>query len=133
MATPELIERWHQVLANNDLGLLDGLLADEAVFESPVVFKPQVGKSLTTMYLAAAAKLLNNGAFRYTNSWYAERSAVLEFETELSGIVVNGVDMIFWNDEGKIVRFKVMIRPRKAIEALQDAMARLLASGIKPG
>jgi hypothetical protein len=129
---PKIIERWHHIIAANHLDELDEILAEEAVFESPVVFKPQAGKALTTMYLTAAAKLLNNGSFRYVNEWFAERSAVLEFESVVDGIAVNGVDMIFWNDAEKIVRFKVMVRPRKAMDALQDAMGRLLAAATKP-
>lgn len=128
MTTPDTITRWHQLLETNDLAALDALLADDVVFESPVLWKPQAGKMLTAMYLRAAASLLKNDSFRYVNAWHAERSAVLEFETVLDGVTVNGVDMIFWDETSRIVRFKVMVRPRKALDALQEAMGKLLAA-----
>lgn len=125
------IARWHDLIRNNDVALLDDLLAEDAVFESPVIYKPQLGKALTRMYLAAAAKLLNNGTFRYLNEWVTERSAVLEFESAVNGVTINGVDMIFWNDAGQITRFKVMVRPKKGMEVLQEAMMQLLAEATK--
>lgn len=126
---PTTLERWHQLIASNDMNALDDLLADNATFQSPVVHTPQVGKAVTAMYLKSAAMLLNNGTFRYVNEWCGERSAVLEFEAEVSGISINGVDMIFWNDDGKIERFKVMIRPLKAINLLHELMGKLLGGG----
>lgn len=64
--------------------------------------------------------------FRYVREVVGERDAVLEFVSEIDGIVINGVDMIRWNDAGRIVDFKVMVRPRKAVDAIQAAMARML-------
>jgi len=52
--------------------------------------------------------------------------AVLEFQVEIDGVAVNGVDMIRWNDEGRIVDFKVMIRPLKAINLIHQRMAAML-------
>lgn len=127
---PEPLKRWHQMVQTKDLDALDVLLADNATFESPIVFRPQVGRDLTSMYLKAAATLLlSGGTFRYLHEWYGERSAVLEFEAEVNGVLVNGVDMIFWNDAGKIERFKVMIRPLKAINLMHEAMRRFLLAG----
>ena len=83
------ITRWHELIRTNELSGLDALLADDAVFESPVIYKPQLGKALTRMYLTAAAKLLNNGTFRYLNEWVTERSAVLEFESVVSGVTMS--------------------------------------------
>jgi hypothetical protein len=88
-----------------------------------------VGKAITHAYLAAALTVLNNRSFRYLGEWFGEDSAVLEFETEIEGIRMNGVDMIWWNAEGRITRFKVMVRPLKAINLLHQLMARALQGG----
>jgi len=127
---PPVIQRWIEIV---DSGFqpgrtdeLESLLADDAVFYSPVVFTPQAGRAKTLAYLTAAAKLFGDSDFRYVGQWYADRSAVLEFVADVDGIHVNGVDMIHWNDDGKIVEFKVMLRPLKALEAVIPAMARLL-------
>jgi len=123
---PPPIERWHAIAKSRDTRALSELLADEAIFESPVVHTPQVGKAITQKYLGAAMQVLNNGSFEYLNEWYGESSAVLEFRCTCDGIVINGVDIIEWNAAGKISHFKVMVRPLKAINALHEMMGKML-------
>ncbi|WP_339800527.1 nuclear transport factor 2 family protein [uncultured Marinobacter sp.] len=120
------IDTWHRLMKDRDIAGLDDLLADEAVFHSPVVHTPQRGKAITGKYLAAAFHVLGNEKFRYLREVTAGNMAVLEFETELDGIVINGVDMIEWNDEGRITDFKVMVRPLKAVNTLHQKMAAML-------
>jgi hypothetical protein len=128
-AMPEAIRRWHEIAAARDLAGLEALLAEDSVFESPVVHTPQAGKPLVTRYLAAAFDVLNNEAFHYPNQWFGESSAVLEFVTEIDGITVNGIDMISWDPTDRITRFKVMIRPLKAINLVHEKMReRLMAA-----
>ncbi len=117
------VARWHQVAKARDVRGLDTLLADEAVFLSPVVFTPQVGKAITTKYLAAAFQVFFNETFRYVRELTGERDAMLEFEVEIDGIQVNGVDLIKWNDAGQIVEFKVLLRPLKAVNLVHQKMA----------
>jgi len=124
---PETIQLWHDYVTTDDPAKLDALLADDAVFESPVVHSPQRGKAVTTAYLRAAAVVLGQPSFRYLNEWYADRSAVLEFACEIDGITINGIDMIHWNDAGKITNFKVMVRPLKAVNHLHQLMAATLS------
>ena len=103
------------------------LLADDVVFYSPIVHTPQVGKPITTQYLAAALHVFGNDTFRYVREVVGEHDAVLEFMVEMEGISVNGVDMIKWNDAGQIVEFKVMLRPLKAVNLIHQKMAAMLA------
>jgi hypothetical protein len=117
---------WHQVAKARNVRGLDALLAEDAVFYSPVVFTPQVGKAITTKYLAAAFHVFFNDSFQYVRELTSDRDAVLEFELELDGIKVNGVDMIKWNEAGKIVEFKVMLRPLKAVNLVHQKMAAML-------
>ncbi|GGE44423.1 hypothetical protein GCM10007421_18270 [Halopseudomonas oceani] len=127
-----VIERWHKVVKAQDPSGLADLLADEVVFHSPVVHTPQVGKPITTLYLSAAFKTLNEpGHFKYLRELVDGNNAVLEFQTVIDGITINGIDMIQWNDEGKIVDFKVMVRPLKAVNAIHAAMGRML-DALKP-
>ena len=123
---PFPIERWHAIVKSRDALALGELLADDAVFESPVVHTPQVGKAITEKYLNAAMHVLNNDTFRYLNEWYGERSAVLEFQCSCDGVLINGVDIIEWNEAGRISRFKVMVRPLKAINTLHEMMRNML-------
>ena len=105
---------------------LSSVLADEVVFYSPVVHTPQVGKAITLYYLSAAFHVFLNESFRYVRELTGPRDAVLEFQVEIDGINVNGVDMIKWDDEGKIVEFKVLIRPLKAVNLIHQKMAAVL-------
>lgn len=125
MAIDTLAE-WHAILASADLAGLGELLADDAVFHSPIVHAPQRGKELTTMYLSAAFQVLGHADFRYVREVAGERDAVLEFVATIEGIHVNGVDMIHWNEDGRIDDFKVMIRPLKAVNLLHQKMREML-------
>ena len=121
-----LIEKWHKVIESNNLELLNEIIADNAIFSSPVVFKPMEGKEITMMYLHAAGESFNMEKFEYTKEIHDDMNSVLEFETFIDEISVNGVDMIEWNEDGKISNFKVMIRPYKALQKVQEKMIEAL-------
>jgi hypothetical protein len=118
---------WYAYFKSHDHARLDAMLADDVVFESPVVFTPQRGKAITMKYLGSAGKVLGGEGFRYVGEWLAPNSAILEFENEINGIAINGIDMIWWNDARQIVRFKVMVRPLKAVNMLHQMMGEQLA------
>jgi hypothetical protein len=120
------IELWHRLVQSHDARGLDELLAEEVVFHSPVVHTPQVGKAITKKYLGAAFQVFFNDSFHYVRELKGDRDAILEFEVTVDGITVNGVDMIKWNDAGKITEFKVMIRPLKAVNLIHQKMAAML-------
>lgn len=122
----DTLKTWHELAEKGDAEGLDDLLADDAVFHSPVVHTPQEGKAITRAYLAAAFGVLNNEHFEYLREIVDGNTAVLEFRTELDGIVINGVDMIEWDENGRIRDFKVMVRPLKAINKLHEMMAAML-------
>ena len=124
----DLIHKWHEVVGSDDLTLLDKIIAEDAVFSSPVVFTPMEGKQITMMYLNAAGDSFNMEKFKYTKEIHDGMDSVLEFETYIDDISVNGVDMIQWNKEGKISNFKVMIRPFKAVQKVQEKMVEALKS-----
>ena len=135
-----VIEKWHAHLRGDLPGGLDELLDDDVVFYSPIVYTPQQGKAITTLYLEAAGQTLpgdpststssgngaSDGGFRYTKTVMAGDTAVLEFETTVEGKYVNGVDIIRCNDEGRIIEFRVMIRPLQAVNLVHQQMAAML-------
>jgi SnoaL-like domain len=126
--TDHPLETWHRLVRTQDPSGLSSLLAEDAVFYSPVVHSAQRGKKLAAGYLTAAFRVFFNPTFRYVREIVGPTDAMLEFETEIDGIQVNGVDIIKWNDEGHIVEFKVMIRPLKAINVIHQRMAAMLQS-----
>jgi hypothetical protein len=138
----QVVEQWHAHLRGELDGGLEALLDDEVVFYSPIVFTPQRGKEITALYLRAAGQTFPGdpshspsqapggmgGSFRYTKQVMAGDTAVLEFETQMNGKYVNGVDIITCNDEGRIVEFRVMIRPLQAVNLVHQQMAAMLDS-----
>jgi hypothetical protein len=117
---------WHRVVESRDPGKLDALLAESVIFHSPVVHTPQVGKAITTRYLRAALRVFVNDSFRYVRELRGAHEAALEFQVEIQGVLVNGVDLLTWNEEGRLVELKVMIRPLQAIQLIHQAMGQLL-------
>ena len=128
-AIADAIDGWRDFVRTKDSRLLASLLHPDIVFESPVVHTPQRGRDITIRYLIGAEMVLGGPAFRYVSEWRSATGAVLEFETEIHGVHVNGVDIITLDpDDGRIVRFKVMIRPLKAIGLVHELMGRALGS-----
>lgn len=127
------IATWHALVESRNPAGLDELLADDAVFVSPVVHTPQRGKAVTKLYLSAAFEVFFNPSFRYVREIVGRSDAMLEFETEIDGVRVNGVDIVRWNADGKIAEFKVMLRPLKALNLVHEKMAAMLASEKRSG
>lgn len=124
--TIDTLATWHGLVRSRNARGLNSLLADNVVFHSPVVHAPQVGKAITIQYLSAAFHVFFNESFRYVREVTGPSDAVLEFQVEIDGISVNGVDMLKWDGEGRIVEFKVLIRPLKAINLIHQKMAAML-------
>ena len=132
----ENIKKWHDHIKGEFPGGLDELLADDVIFYSPIVFSPQNGKELTTLYLMAAGNIfggdkakdgtLEGSSFKYTKEILEGNQAMLEFETQIDGKYINGVDIITFNESGKISEFKVMIRPLQAVQIIHEQMQKML-------
>tara|TARA_R110002073_G_scaffold8207_5_gene45863 strand:- start:76249 stop:76644 length:396 start_codon:yes stop_codon:yes gene_type:complete len=120
------LAKWHEIIETKNVTLLSEILDDNVIFHSPVVHAPQKGKKITSLYLSAALQVFLEGDFKYLREVVNESETFLEFEVELDGVVINGIDMISWNSAGKIVDFKVMIRPIKAINLIHQKMGEIL-------
>lgn len=130
----EGVARWHKYMADGKGadGLM-ALLAEDAVFHSPVVHTPQVGRAKTFAYLDAASRVLGaQRDFAYVREIIEGDCAMLEFTLTLDGIFINGVDIIRWNEAGEISDFKVMIRPLKAVNKIWEGMAAMLSTAPPP-
>ena len=134
------VDKWHDVMKSGGTGAedkLDDLLHDDVIFYSPVVFTPQRGKEITKLYLSAASGVFSaektnknpdkkNSKFKYVKEIINGNSACLEFETEMNGIYINGIDLITWNEDNKITEFKVIVRPLQAVNTLHEMMGKML-------
>lgn len=121
------VQRWMDYFhGSHSPAELGAMLHDDVTFRSPVVHTPQEGKSITMAYLSAAGKTLANDTFHYVRIFDCGEKAVLEFECEMDGVLVNGIDMIEWDEDGLITDFKVMVRPLKGMQAVHAAMKAML-------
>ena len=125
--TMTALDKWYAYVKSHDRTALWDLLHPDVVFESPVVHSPQRGRDITFKYLASALEVLGGSGLIYVGEWRNDKGAVLEFEQEIDGIKLNGVDIINFSDDGRIIHFKVMVRPLKAINLLHRLMAERLA------
>jgi hypothetical protein len=121
------LDKWYDYMKSHDHAALWNLLHPDAVFESPVVHTPQRGRDITFKYLSSAEKVLGGPGFRYIGEWRSANGAVLEFENEIEGIKLNGVDIIGFSEDDRIAHFKVVVRPLKAINLLHRLMGEQLA------
>lgn len=121
------VAAWHDYMkSGGDAALLSAQIAADAVFHSPVVHSPQAGKAKVMLYLLSAAKVLGNESFTYVREIIDGNDAMLEFTSVIDGIHINGIDLIRFDDAGKIIDFKVMVRPVKAVNKLWEMMAAQL-------
>ncbi|EZQ12476.1 nuclear transport factor 2 family protein [Acinetobacter sp. Ver3] len=125
--TQKSIQRWHHMLETRDLSLLNELLSEEVVFKSPVAFKPYPGKQVVTFILTNVIEIFEN--FRYHREFYTADglSVVLEFSANVGEKTLKGIDMIQFNEQGQIIDFEVMIRPKSGLEALALQMGQRMA------
>jgi hypothetical protein len=121
------LDKWYGYMKSHDRAALWDLLHPDAVFESPVVHTPQRGRDITFKYLSSAEKVLGGPGFAYVGEWRSADGAVLEFEKAIDGITINGVDIIRFSDDGRIIHFKVMVRTLKAINLLHRLMGEQLS------
>ena len=132
------IDKWHKLIKSNDPDKFDELLDENCTFFSPVVFTPIKGREMTKMYLMAARGVFGESPtkakgeesiskpFKYIKEVIDKNSAVLEFESTIDGIYINGIDLVTWNDKGKITEFKVIVRPLQAVNKLHEQMQNML-------
>ncbi len=122
------IARWHEMLETRDMSILNELLAEEVVFRSPVAFQPYPGKQVVFFILTNVIQVFEN--FTYHREFISEdgNNVVLEFSANVGDKKLKGVDMIQFNEEGQMIDFEVMIRPKSGLEALAVQMGQRMQS-----
>jgi SnoaL-like protein len=125
---PSTVRRWHEMFNAKDFEQLAALLDDSVVVRSPVLEAPQEGKENALRLLGLVLSVIGD-VISYQREWYGPDSAVLEFAGELDGITLQGVDIIRWNDSGRIVDLTVMARPLPALQHVSQVVQSKLAGG----
>jgi 2,4-dienoyl-CoA reductase (NADPH2) len=121
------LARWHDMVASGDLSELPSLLSPDATFRSPMAFKPYHSAQAVTLILRTVFGVFRD--FAYHRSLYSDDglSVVLEFSAEVNGKQLKGIDLIRFDEQGRIVDFEVMVRPFNGLQALGEEMGKRLA------
>jgi hypothetical protein len=121
-----LSDRFRTAVEHGNVDQAAELFAEDAVFRSPVLFKPYVGRDQVVKVLRAAERVLGlGGEFRYVHQLEDpdDRVAFLEFATVVDAKRVEGIDKLTFDDGGMITELKVMIRPASALQLVGAKMA----------
>ena len=126
--TKQALVRWHDMVTTRDMSILNELLAEDVVFRSPVAFNPYPGKQVVFFILSNVIQVFEN--FTYHREFFTEDglSVVLEFSANVGEKKLKGIDMIRFNEQGQIVDFEVMIRPKSGLEALAVQKGQRMAA-----
>jgi hypothetical protein len=122
-----LSDRFRAAVEAGDVAASAELFCADAVFRSPVVYRPYAGRDTVLKVLEAAERVLgSDGHFRYVHQLEDSdaRVAILEFETEVDGRRVEGIDKLTFDGDGCISELKVMLRPASAMQAVGARMAQ---------
>ena len=122
------LARWHAMVAAGDLKALPALLHADAVFRSPMAFKPYHSAQAVSLILNTVSGIFKNFVYHRQFASADGLSVTLEFTAEVGDKQLKGVDLIRFDTEGKIVEFEVMIRPFNSLQALGEEMGKRLAA-----
>ncbi|AWM92850.1 polyketide cyclase [Pseudomonas sp. 31-12] len=122
------LSQWHDMILKGDLSALPELLDPQAIFRSPMAHKPYPGAPVVSMILNTVVKVFEDFTYHRELSTADGLSVVLEFSAKVSGKELKGIDMIRFNEQGKIVEFEVMVRPFSALQALGEQMGQRLGA-----
>ena len=118
------LEQWENIILTGKTDKLEKIIYKDAVFYSPIVFTPQIGKKIVIKYLSSAVKIFQNKKFNYVNKVQSENYICAEFEALFGDTLVNGIDTIKVSNN-LIVEFKVFLRPLKGIEIVWKEMKKI--------
>ena len=126
-AVAQSLAIWHEMVDSKDLGRLESIVHPDAVFRSPMAFKPYGPAPALLMALRTVITIFEDFTYHRQFSSADGVDIVLEFSASVQDKQLKGIDMIRFDEDGKIVDFEVMIRPMSGLQALGDEMGRRLA------
>lgn len=124
----ESLKRWHEMIRTGNLKSLPKLLDPNAVFRSPMAHSPYPGAQVVTMILSTVCNVFEDFKYHRELATADGLNVVLEFSAKVGAKELKGIDMIRFDESGKIVEFEVMVRPLSGLQALGEEMGRRLGA-----
>ena len=130
-AAAKSLAKWHDMVAKRDLTGLEAIVAEDAIFRSPVAYPPYPGRAAVCLVLRTAESVFED--FVYHREFVCGPDSVaLEFSARVGDKKLKAMDIIRFNAAGLIQEFEVMVRPATGLMALGAAMqAKLGAAAAK--
>ncbi|MGE8411334.1 MAG: nuclear transport factor 2 family protein [Pseudomonas sp.] len=122
------LQRWHAMIAQQDLGGLPDLLDAAVVFRSPMAHAAYPGAPVVATILGTVLEVFQDFAYHRQLATADGLDVVLEFSARVGDRQIKGIDMIRFDEQGKIVEFEVMVRPLSGLQALGEEMGRRLGA-----
>ncbi|GGC61602.1 nuclear transport factor 2 family protein [Undibacterium terreum] len=117
---------WHQMVASKDMSALPGLVHPQAEFRSPMANSPYKSAEAVVLVLGTVINVFENFAYHRELSSDDGLNVVLEFSANVGDRQLKGIDLVRFDEHGKIVEFEVMIRPLSGLQALGEEMGKRL-------
>ncbi|EJZ58967.1 nuclear transport factor 2 family protein [Pseudomonas fluorescens] len=124
----ESLKHWHEMIRTGNLKALPELLDANAVFRSPMAHSPYPGAQVVTMILNTVFNVFEDFKYHRELATADGLNVVLEFSAKVGAKELKGIDMIRFDESGKIVEFEVMVRPLSGLQALGEEMGRRLGA-----
>jgi hypothetical protein len=124
----ESLKQWHAMIRTGSLSALPSLLDPQAVFRSPMAHTPYPGAPVVSMILNTVFEVFEDFIYHRELATADGLNVILEFSAKVGSKELKGIDMIRFNEHGKIVEFEVMVRPLSGLQALGEEMGRRLGA-----
>lgn len=124
-AFTEFLDKWHRMVEQRDLDKVDDFLTEDSELCSPAFWTPKKGKAYVGTVLRAVVSGVEN--FRYSGEWAGDGRLVLEFQGEVGGVALKGIDIISLDDQGRIARIEVLVRPMNGLAAIAEMVKAAFA------
>ena len=124
MGTANTLKIWHRSVAEKDLAKLVDITHQDAVFRSPMVYKPYHGRDTLIFVLSQVIEIFEDFTYHREMISTDGRSAFLEFTANIGDKTLKGIDIITFDEDGKITEFEVLIRPMSGLMALAEQMGK---------
>ncbi|WP_213939372.1 nuclear transport factor 2 family protein [Pseudomonas sp. dw_612] len=122
------LNQWHEMIRTGNLKALPELLDPQAVFRSPMAHTPYAGAAVVSMILNTVFNVFENFEYHRELATADGLNVVLEFSADVGGKALKGIDMIRFDEHGRIVEFEVMVRPLSGLQALGAEMGARLGA-----
>ncbi|WP_405669416.1 nuclear transport factor 2 family protein [Streptomyces sp. NBC_00055] len=137
----ETAERFRTGVEKGDLAALEDLFTEDIRLYSPVKFTPFESRPMVLGLFGVLLRTFEDfryighfeGAAETSTDGEEAPSAILLFRATVHGKEIHGIDLLQFDETGRIKEFTVMVRPQSAVHALGEAvLAGLVADGLIP-